>query len=321
MFVKAQRKRAKARIGLVGPSGAGKTYSALNLAFGLAPEGRVALVDTEHGSGSLYADLGAYDVLELAAPFTTESYLQAIAAAQDSGYDCLIIDSLSHAWAGPGGLLEYVDNLSASKNKYTAWRDATPRHNALVEAMLRSPLHIIATMRAKTEYVLSEQGGRPVAKKVGMAPVQREGMDYEFTLVFDLEGEKHLAAVSKDRTSLFDGFCGQLTREHGRQLRAWLDAGVEDEPASHPAQSCPADQTPPGLPEQSGPKGAQPHPPNPPPKEFEAILSALASRNIATRVDDATRTIYARSYQEKSFLKTLGFHWDSGARSWILEAV
>lgn len=228
MFVKAQRRRAKARIGLVGPAGSGKTYSALLLAFGLVgTEGKVALLDTEHGSGSLYADIGNYDVSEISAPFTVDRYLQGIRTAEEAGYDCLVIDSLSHAWAGEGGLLELVDNVTASKNKFTAWRDATPKHNALVEAMLQSSLHIIATMRAKTEYVLSEQNGKQVPKKVGMAPVQREGMDYEFSLVFDIEQGKHVATTSKDRTSLFDGFYGKLAQEHGRMVKEWLEAGVE----------------------------------------------------------------------------------------------
>jgi len=180
-FSRAQRKRAKARIGLVGPAGSGKTMSALKLAYGIVgPEGKIAVIDTEHGSASLYADLCEYDVQELSAPFTAKKYMNAIKEAEQKKYDLLIIDGLSHAWAGPGGILEFVDNLVEVKNKFTAWREATPQHNSLVEAMLQSPLHIIATMRAKTEYVISEdEKGKKVPKKVGLSPVQREGMDYE----------------------------------------------------------------------------------------------------------------------------------------------
>lgn len=228
-FVRAERKRAKARIGLVGPAGSGKTMSALKLAFGIVgPEGRIAVIDTEHGSASLYAHLCEYDVLEISAPFTAKKYLAAIKEAEEKGYDILLIDSLSHAWAGPGGILEFVDNLTEVKNKFTAWREASPQHNSLVEAMLQSPIHIIGTMRAKTEYVLSEDDkGKKVPKKVGLAPVQRESMDYEFTLVFNIDRDKHIATSSKDRTSLFDGFYEKLEIHHGELIRNWLETGVE----------------------------------------------------------------------------------------------
>ena len=228
-FVRAERKRAKARIGLVGPAGSGKTMSALKLAFGIVgPEGRIAVIDTEHGSASLYAHLCEYDVLEISAPFTAKKYLAAIKEAEEKGYDILLIDSLSHAWAGPGGILEFVDNLTEVKNKFTAWREASPQHNSLVEAMLQSSIHIIGTMRAKTEYVLSEDDkGKKVPKKVGLAPVQRESMDYEFTLVFDIDRDKHIATSSKDRTSLFDGFYEKLEIHHGELIRNWLETGVE----------------------------------------------------------------------------------------------
>ncbi|MRR55663.1 MAG: hypothetical protein EG822_14355 [Deltaproteobacteria bacterium] len=228
-FVRAERKRAKARIGLVGPAGSGKTMSALKLAFGIVgPEGRIAVIDTEHGSASLYAHLCEYDVLEISAPFTAKKYLAAIKEAEEKKYDILLIDSLSHAWAGPGGILEFVDNLTEVKNKFTAWREASPQHNSLVEAMLQSPIHIIGTMRAKTEYVLSEDDkGKKVPKKVGLAPVQRESMDYEFTLVFDIDRDKHIATSSKDRTSLFDGFYEKLEIHHGELIRNWLETGVE----------------------------------------------------------------------------------------------
>lgn len=228
-FIKAERKRAKARIGLVGPAGSGKTMSALKLAFGIVgPEGKIAVVDTEHGSASLYADFCAYDVQEISGPFTVKKYLAAIAEAERENYDILIIDSLSHAWAGPGGLLEFVDNLTDAKNKFTAWREASPQHNSLVEAMLQSSLHIIATMRSKTEYILVEdEKGKKVPKKVGLAPVQRDGLDYEFTLVFDIDKDKHTATSSKDRTTLFDGFFERLEISHGEAIRKWLDTGAD----------------------------------------------------------------------------------------------
>ena len=244
-FQKAVRKRAKARIGICGPAGSGKTMSALKLAFGIVgPGGKIAVLDTENESASLYAHLGDYDVDVIKPPFTVEKYISGIREAEKLGYDLIIIDSLSHAWAGTGGILEFVDarTESAKGNKFAGWREATPKHNSLVDAMLQSPMHVIATMRSKTEYILVEdEKGKKVPKKVGMAPVQREGMDYEFSLVFDVDQERHIATSSKDRTEIFDGFFGKLTEEHGRSIQTWLDSGeAAQQPSGEPEQQQPA---------------------------------------------------------------------------------
>lgn len=223
---KAQRMKAKLRMGIAAPSGAGKTYSALLLAFGLG--GKVGLVDTEHGSGHLYAHLGEYDVIGIEAPYTVAKYTQAIKAFEDAGYQTIIIDSLSHAWAGDGGLLDKQGKLAdRGTNSFAAWRTITPEHNALVDAMLRSPCHIIATMRAKQDYVLeTNDKGKQQPKKVGMAPVQREGMEYEFTVMLDVDMH-HIASASKDRTSLFDGRFFKISKETGTELLQWLETGTE----------------------------------------------------------------------------------------------
>ena len=167
---KAQRRKAKLRLGLVAPSGAGKTYSALQMAFGLG--GKIGMIDTEHGSGDLYAHLGEYDIITLSAPFTVRKYLDALRAFESEGYDTIIIDSLSHAWAGDGGLLDKQGKLAdqdSRGNSYAAWRKVTPEHNALVEAILQSPAHIIATMRAKQDYVQEKDDrGKTVVRKVGL---------------------------------------------------------------------------------------------------------------------------------------------------------
>ena len=226
---KAVRKKAKLRLGLAGPSGSGKTYSALLLAFGLG--GKVGMIDTEHGSGDLYADLGDYDIINVDAPYTVKKYRDAIRAFEEAGYNVVVIDSLSHAWAGDGGLLDkqgkIADSGKPGMNSYSAWRTVTPEHNGLVEAMLTSPCHIIATMRSKQEYVQDKNdNGKTVIKKVGMSPVQRDGMEYEFTVMFDLD-TNHVASTSKDRTRLFDGQYFTLTRDQGAQLLEWLEAGEE----------------------------------------------------------------------------------------------
>lgn len=229
---KAVRKKAKLRLGLVAPSGAGKTYSALQMAFGLG--GKVGMIDTEHGSGDLYAHLGDYDIINIEAPYTVQKYRDAIAAFEREGYGVIIIDSLSHAWAGEGGLLDKQGKIadSGKGNSYTAWRTITPEHNGLIDAMLQSPCHVIATMRAKTEYVIEKNDrGKDTPRKIGMAPIQRDGMDYEFTVVFDVDAQ-HVAHASKDRTSLFDGQYFTIGSKTGEQLREWLDSGVDAPPAS-----------------------------------------------------------------------------------------
>lgn len=228
-FRRAQRKQAKLRLGITGPAGSGKTYSALLIAFGLG--GKIAMIDTENGSGDLYANLGDYDICTLTAPFDVRKYLQLISEAEKAGYDTIIIDSLSHAWSGEGGLLDMqskITSTSKSGNGYMAWRQITPLHNRLIDAMLGSPCHIIATMRSKTEYlqVKNDRGGTEI-HKVGMAPVQREGMDYEFGTVFDLSAD-HNATVSKDRTGIFDGNIFTITQETGKILRKWLDSGSSE---------------------------------------------------------------------------------------------
>lgn len=229
MFKRAERKKAKLRLALCAPSGAGKTYSALKIAQGLG--GKIAMIDTEHGSGELYADMCEYDVLQLDPPYTPQKYIEGIKAAENAGYDIVIVDSLSHAWAGEGGLLEEVDKkakASRSGNSYTAWRDVTPLHNQLVNAMLTSSCHIIATMRSKVAYEMqTNNNGKMSPVKIGLAPVQREGMDYEFTVVLDISVEGHYATASKDRTSLFDGQTFIPSHETGEQLMQWLNTGAE----------------------------------------------------------------------------------------------
>ncbi len=223
-YMKAERKKAKLRLAITGPSGSGKTYGALMIAFGLG--GKIAMIDTENGSGNLYADLGDYDIAPISAPFDPRRFINGIHMAEEQGYDIIIIDGLSHEWNGLGGVLDIQLKISETKykgNSYAAWRDVTPIHNSLIETILASPCHIIATMRSKTDYVISENDkGRTEIHKVGLAPVQRDGIDYEFCTVFDLT-PNHLASVSKDRTRLFDGKVIILSKETGETLRKWLN--------------------------------------------------------------------------------------------------
>lgn len=203
-FVKAVRTQARLRMGLDGPSGSGKTYTALVAATALANGGKIAVIDTERNSASLYSDKFDFDVVCLD-NFHPQKYIEMILAAEEAGYAVVVIDSLSHAWEGEGGVLDLHDKAvkrQKNENSFTAWKDITPIHRNLVDAMLQSKCHIIATMRSKTEYVLeeTESNGRKVQRprKVGMAPVQRQGMEYEFTIVGDLDTDHNLV-ISKSR--------------------------------------------------------------------------------------------------------------------------
>jgi len=227
-FKKATKAAAKLRLGLVGPAGSGKTMTALRIAAGIG--GKIAVIDTERGSASLYSgERGmAFDVLELDS-YEVEKFIEGIGQAVDGGYDVLIIDSLSHAWAGKGGILEFVDKAgkrNQSGGNFGAWRDATPRHNALVEAILGAPLHVICTLRSKVEYVVESVGGRNQVRKVGLQPVQRDGLEYEFTVVGDVTQEHDLIVTKTRAAFLKDAVINQAGEELGKQLAAWLSDGL-----------------------------------------------------------------------------------------------
>lgn len=239
MFKKAERRKAKLKLALCGPSGSGKTFSALRIATGMG--GRIAFIDTENDSGQLYSGSFNYDILTIAPPFSVDKYIQAIKGAEAEGYQILIIDSLSHAWSSQGGILDEVDKRSGnSANKFTSgWREATPMHNRFVDTILQSPLHIIATMRAKTHYdVEKDEKGKTVPVKKGMEPVQRAGLEYEFTVVLDMDNYRHMATAGKDRTQLFDGQVFVPDEDTGRKLIAWLESGA-DAPTPAPYEPPP----------------------------------------------------------------------------------
>lgn len=228
MFTRAQRKKSKLRLALCGPSGSGKTYSSLMIAKGLG--GKVALIDTEAGSADLYSHKFEYDTCQISR-FSPDDYIKAIKEAETAGYDVLIIDSLSHAWSGTGGILDKVDKVSKSSrsgNSFGAWREVTPDHNKLVDTILQSSLNIIVTMRTKTAYDMQENSkGRLSPVKIGLAPIQKDGLEYEFTLVLDLSIDGHIATSSKDRTELFDGKYETISVETGEKIKCWLNQGVD----------------------------------------------------------------------------------------------
>jgi hypothetical protein len=227
-FKKATKEQSKLRLAIFGPSGSGKTFTSLRLAGGLG--GSVAVIDTERGSASKYADRFEFDVLELPKR-DIDTYCQAISLAGRSGYEVLVIDSLTHAWHE---LLDEVDKLAQGKyrgNTWSAWSEGTPKQRRLVDALLNFNGHIIATMRTKTEWTVQDAGNgktRPV--RVGLAPEQGKGIEYEFDLLMELSPE-HIANVIKDRTDKFqDRIIDKPGEDLGKELAAWLKEGIMPEP-------------------------------------------------------------------------------------------
>lgn len=221
---KAQRKRAKIKMALQGPSGSDKTFSSLQIAYGLCNDwSKVAVVDTENNAADLYSHLGNYNVLQLSVSHTPERYIQAIETCEQAGMEVIILDSITHEW-------EYLldHHASLQGNSFTNWSKITPRHNAFVQKILTSSCHIICTVRTKTDYVLNEKNGKLLPEKVGLKSVQRDGLDYEMTLVFELDQKNH-ATVSKDRTGLFFGKPEQkLSVETGKIIHDWCMSGVPE---------------------------------------------------------------------------------------------
>ena len=236
-FKKAVKTKLKARVALVGPSGGGKTFSALSIAQGLLlPGGRIAVIDTERGSASKYSDLFDFDVLELTS-FEPQKYVDAMQEAANANYPVLVIDSLSHAWNAKGGLLEQVDNFakkSSSGNSFAAWKTATPIQNEFIDAILSYPGHVIVTMRVKMEYLVEkdEKTGKQTPKKIGLAPVQRDSLEYEFDLVGDINIDHELIVTKSRCHILADKVIMKPGKDVGAVLLGWLDDGAEKSAAA-----------------------------------------------------------------------------------------
>lgn len=249
-LTKAKRTMAKIKIGISGPSGSGKTMSSLLLSLGLVqgahPEwsdaqcwDKVCIIDTENGSANLYVDytsgavkIGEYYTIGLEPPFEANKFIDAIHAAENAGMEAIIIDSLSHYWAGAGGALDKQGKVAArTGNSYTAWRDVTPEYNKVMDTILQSQCHVICDLRAKTEYIQTkDNNGKTVVKNVGMGSQIREGNEYEYGIFFSLDNT-HVANATKDRTGLFDNRYFTITPETGKEIYQWLSTGAPEKPA------------------------------------------------------------------------------------------
>jgi hypothetical protein len=224
---KARRSATKLRLLLAGPSGSGKTWGALSIAKGMG--GKTVVIDTEEGSSDLYDHLHEFDVIDLRPPFSPERYIEAIRAAEEAGYEVIIIDSVTHCWSGPGGCLDILEDVAKAQfrgNTWSAFSVITPRWRAFVDAILRSPAHVICCGRSKTETAQVDDHGKKKVAKLGMKLEARDGLEFEFTCVLDLIHDGHYATVSKDRTGLFAGDPKPITPATGERLAAWLAGGT-----------------------------------------------------------------------------------------------
>lgn len=230
---KAERQKAKIRLGLSAVSGGGKSMSALLIAYGITADWtKIAVIDSENQSADLYCHLGEYQVLTLAPPYSPERYIKAIKACEEAGVELIIIDSITHEWDGKGGCLEIVDSLGGS---YMNWAKVTPRHQAFIDAILQSKCHIITTVRRKQDYEIVKDGNKTKVEKAGLKEVTREGFEYELTVNLELD-QRHNATASKDRTGLFMGKPAFVPdASTGRMIFEWCENGVVPPPVALPA--------------------------------------------------------------------------------------
>lgn len=232
-LTKATRKKSFLKLNISGPSGSGKTMSALYMACGLVGDwNKVAVIDTENGSASLYSHVGDFNTIDLEPPFSPERYIEAIDTCLNAGIECIILDSSSHEWHGPGGCIEINEKLAQTRykgNTWSAWNETTPRHDAFVQKVLQSRCHFITCTRSKMETIMTDD---KKVKKVGMKDIQREGWEYELTVSLNLDRDTHTAIASKDRTNLFEGKMPfVITPETGKMIAEWCNSGLDTDAA------------------------------------------------------------------------------------------
>lgn len=341
-FKPAKRSESRLNLAVDGPSGAGKTVGALRVAYGITGDwGKVFVIDTEKGSASLYQgdkrwNIGPFMHLNLDKPYHPDRYIKAIESAIRAGAEVVIIDQISHAWSGTGGVLDIKEQAEKSSryNSYTAWSVATPLHNRLIETLLTSPVHMISVMRSKMEYAMVTEGNKTKIKRVGLAPVQRNDIEYEWTALLDIDRETHTARVGKSRTAaLEDGIEYELSEELGQTMLKWLESadgykpigdtsgytapsGSGGEPAPKPAARMPQMPTRPEPEQTQEPKPAAKKPAAEPDDKADderpwadETLSITGARNIVymlavgewgfESVDQVRATILAANKWEK----------------------
>lgn len=253
MFKQAIKTESKLRMAIAGPSGSGKTYTSLAVATALVPGGKVAVIDTEHGSAAKYADLFTFDTATAAPPYHPDGLIKLVNFAVNAGYDVVVVDSISHYWSGAGGVLdikEEAERRMRNPNSYTAWKDVTPIHQRMVDTLVGIDAHVIVTMRSKQDYILVEKNGKQVPQKVGMAPVQRDGFEYEFDVMLDMDIE-NVGRVQKTRCPALTGAAfSKPGGDLAGTLREWLTGAPNEAPPPIVYNPAASKTTPAPLPAQ-----------------------------------------------------------------------
>lgn len=315
---KAARQQSKIRIGVSGPSGSGKTLGALKLAKGLVGSwDKIVVIDSENKSADLYSHLGDYSVLPISAPYSPEKYTEAIHLCEKEGFEVIIIDSGTHEWEGKGGCLEINERLAQAKfkgNTWSAWSETTPRHQKFIDAMIQSPAHVICTLRSKVETAMDADTKK--VKKIGVKAITREGVDYEFTIMFELDRDGHYATASKDRTGMYsesDPF--QLNEAVGETIKAWCNSGKppipEKQENPNPTESkAETSNQPEKKKDSSDTKPKKQDQPFDADKDFAALVSYLAKLQMEIESDEDK--IKAFNDVNSKFLKKESFYEKSG---------
>lgn len=290
LFTEATRENALLRMAITGVTGGGKTYTAIGLATYLlggterdpSMKKRIAVIDSERGSAALYAKGRPWHFSHLRLErFEPETYVRAIKAAEEQGFEVIVIDSLSHEWAGTGGALEQVDKSAKNGNTFVAWGGVTKRHNAVIDAIMGSSVHVIATMRSKMAYEQSEKNGKKTVEKLGLAVVQRDGIEYEFSIVGDMDLNNTMT-INKTRASVLQGRTYmQPGRELAGEIRAWLFDNDDVVGGNAPQAKGPTFREPAAEP----PMGKRPQQPPPPSMMADALIHRLQNAESGATLD------------------------------------
>lgn len=301
--IPAEKVQGYLRLGLDGHGGSGKTWTALAIAQHLGSN--IVVIDTERGRASKYARNFRFNTVQLTPPFTPERYTAALQAALRSGADVVIVDSFSHVWAGPGGVLEIVDNATqaaSNKNAFTSgWSVATPRLNSMVDAFLQAPVHLIFTLRVKTAYELRTNArGKAEPVKVGLAPIVRDGFDYDMDVMGRLDSDHTLTITKTNCPDLeMDARYAMPGQAIAETILAWLND------ADAPARPAPAQVTPPPAPASAPqtPPTTRTAPPPPPATNGQAKANPVSKIQRANLV-----SFYQEIYGSDPDTAVMGLH-------------
>ena len=253
-FAPAVRDQVSLMIALAGASGSGKTYSALRLAKGMSPAGKIMFIDTEARRGLHYAEQFAFLHTDMRPPFTPARFIEAIKAAEALGAEVVIVDSFSHEYDGEGGIIEWADQLSEKGVKSPGnWKEPKIAHKKMVGGLLQCRANIIFCLRAEEKIEIIRQDGKTVVRPLGWIPICEKRFMFEmtasFTLTPDRPGIPHFDLPHKlqqQHRAMFSD-TAPIDENSGRMLLEWARGGTPSAGAAKADPAAPV--TPPTHPE------------------------------------------------------------------------